>query len=102
MDEDKLNLILDKLDKLIFWLKFTNLENAKEYFANILDTKRKREIYQLSDGRSIEDIKRAINVTSKSMVPDLWSDWFAKGILIESNKVKGRKVKVIDLKELGL
>lgn len=102
MDEEKLDMILEKLDKLIFWLKFNNIENAKEYFSKILDTDRKREIYQLTDGRSIAELNRAIKVKSKSMVPDLWADWTAKGILMESNKVKGRKIKVIDLKEIGL
>src|SRR5688572_33057727 len=102
MDEDKLDVVIDKLNQLIFWLKFSNLEAAKEYFTKVLDTDRKREIYQLTDGRSIADISRAINVKSKSMVPDLFADWTAKGILIESPKVKGRKTKVIDLKELGL
>jgi hypothetical protein len=103
MDEDKFDMLLDRLDKLIFWLRFANLEAAKEYFAKVLDTARKREIYQLTDGkRSIAEINKAISVKSNRMVPDLWTDWTAKGILIESPKVKGRKAKVIDLKELGL
>jgi hypothetical protein len=102
MDEDKLDMVIERLDKLIFWLKFNNLEVAKEYFAKVLDTDRKREIYQLTDGRSIADISRAINVKSKSMVPNLLANWTAKGILIESPKIKGRKTKVIDLNELGL
>ncbi len=103
MDDDKLDMVLERLDKLIFWLKFSNMETAKDYFAKVLDTDRKREIYQLTDGRrSIGEIMKVINVKSKSMVPDLWADWTAKGILIESPKAKGRKMKVIDLKEFGL
>lgn len=102
MDDEKIDMILDRLDKIVFWLKFSNTENAKEYFAKVLDTKRKQEIYQLSDGRSSAEINKAINIKSKSMVLDLWNDWATQGILIESSKVKGRKLKVIDLKELGL
>ena len=102
MDNDKLDLVLKKLDDLIFWLKISNLAGTREYFSKVLDTKRKREIYQLSDGRSIAEINQAINITSKSLVLDLWADWTSKGIMTESSKVKGRKIKAIDLKELGL
>ena len=92
MDEDKFDMLLDPLDKLVFCLRFANL-----------DTARKREIYQLTDGKkSIAEINKAINVKPNRMVPDLWADWTAKGIFIESPKVKGRKAEVIDLRELGL
>ncbi len=100
---DKLDMIIDKLDKLIFWLKFSNLEIAKEYFEGVLNTARKKEIYQLTDGtRGINDLMRLLNIKSKSVIPELYSDWIRKGILIESAKNKDRKMKVIDLKELGL
>ena len=79
------------------------MENARDYFSKVLDTERKREIYELTDGkRSIAEINNAINVKSKSMVLDLWTDWTTRGVVIESSKIKGRKMKVIDLKELGL
>ena len=42
MSEDKLDIVIEKLDKLIFWLKFHNLEAAKEYFAKALNTDRKK------------------------------------------------------------
>lgn len=102
MNEEKLDVVLEKLDKLIFWLKLSNLEAAKEYFGKILNTDRKKEIYQLSDGRSVAEIKKHLKIVSKSAIPDLWADWSTKGILIDSNRNKGRKMKVIDLKELGL
>lgn len=100
---NKLDLILDKMDKLIFWLKVSNLEIAKGYFNKILNTERKKEIYQLTDGtRGINELMRLLNIKSKSVIPDLYSDWIKKGILIESAKHKDRKIKVIDLRELGL
>jgi hypothetical protein len=103
MNEDKLDIVIEKLDKLIFWLKFNNLEAAKEYFAQVLSTDRKKEIYQLTDGsKSIADLMKLLDIKSKSMIPDLYSDWISKGILIESPKIKDRKMKVVDLKELGL
>jgi hypothetical protein len=103
MNEDKLDIVIEKLDKLIFWLKFNNLEAAKEYFGNVLNTDRKKEIYQLTDGsKSIEDLKRLLDIKSKSVIPELYNDWISKGILIESPKIKDRKMKVVDLKELGL
>ncbi|MFN8385381.1 MAG: hypothetical protein U0X92_03055 [Anaerolineales bacterium] len=102
MNEEKLDVVIEKLDKLIFWLKFSHLEAAKEYFGKILNTDRKKVIYQLSDGRSVADIKKHLKIVSKSAIPDLWADWFAKGILIDSSTSKGRKKKVIDLRELGL
>lgn len=101
--EDQLDLILEKLDRMIFWLKFSNLEVAKEYFEKVLNTDRKKEIYQLTDGsRSINELMRLLDIKSKSVIPDLYSDWMSKGILIESTKIKDRKMKVVDLKELGL
>lgn len=103
MDDDKLDAVIEKLDKLIFWLKINNLDVAKEYFADVLNTDRKKEIYQLTDGsRGINELMKMLNIKSKSMIPDLWADWTAKGILIESKRGKGRKMKVLDLKELGL
>ena len=103
MEQDQFDRLLERLDKLIFWLKFAQMENARDYFSKVLDTERKREIYELTDGkRSIAEINNAINVKSKSMVLDLWTDWTTRGVVIESSKIKGRKMKVIDLKELGL
>ena len=101
--DEKLDLVLEKLDKLIFWLKFSNLETAKGYFGKVLNTDRKKEIYQLTDGsRGVSDLMKLLDIKSKSMIPDLYTDWIKKGILIESTKIKDRKIKVIDLKELGL
>lgn len=98
----KMDLVLEKLEKLIFWLRFSNLEVAKEYFEDVLNTDRKKEIYQLTDGRSIADIMKLLKITSKSTIPDLYTDWTEKGILFESDKIKGRKIKVVDLKDIGL
>ncbi len=103
MDEDKVDLVLERLDKILFWLKLSNFENARGYFDKVLNTDRKKEIYQLTDGsRGINELMKLLNINSKSMIPDLYKDWLTKGILIESTKIKDRKVKVIDLKELGL
>lgn len=102
MNDDKLDAVLEKLDKLIFWLKFNNLDAAREYFSSVLNTERKKEIYQLTDGsRGISELMKMLNIKSKSMIPDLYAEWLRKGILIEFPKVKDRKIKVIDLKELG-
>ncbi len=101
--DEKMDLMLEKLDKLIFWLKFSNLDTAKEYFGKVLNTDRKKEIYQLTDGsRGIADLMKLLHIKSKSMIPDLYADWINKGILIESTRIKEKKMKVIDLKELGL
>jgi hypothetical protein len=104
MTEDEFkSRILEKLDLALFWLKMQNLQNAKAYFAVILNTEEKLKAYAMSDGKStIEDIMKATGVKSTGTISNWWTEWLAKGIVQESTSHAGRKQKVIDLSELGL
>src|SRR5688572_25087963 len=103
MAEQDINILIERLDKILFWLKIAYLQDARKYFELILNSNRKKEVYQLTDGlNSISQIMRKTGIKSKRQIPDWWDEWTEKGILTESTQYKGRKTKVIDLKELGM
>ncbi len=103
MSEKDLNAIVERLDKILFSLQFGNYQTARNYFEVILDSDRKKRVYQLSDGKnSISQIKEKTGIKSQSQIQDWWDEWSRKGIVKDAEEYKGRKIKVIDLKELGL
>lgn len=102
MSDKDTNEIVERLDEIIFWLRFTHLQEAQKYFELILNSERKKDVYQLTDGtHSINQIMEKLGIKSKSQIPDWYAEWTTKGILRES-ETNGKKIRLVDLKELGL
>ncbi len=96
----------DKLDELIFWLKYPVW---KAFIADLkvnLKDDTEKLVYQLSTGnRSTRDVARLVAYNGKSIthvtVANLWQKWSTVPIVIKTNKL-GRYKKVVSLRAAGI
>lgn len=102
MSDKNSERIIEVLQEILKWTKFTGAKEVRNVLMAALDTEQKRLIYHLSDGAhgSIE-IGKAAN-TSDSTVRRCWESWARLGI-VESLKVRGgeRYKKSFELEDFG-
>lgn len=102
MSSKEVERIIDLLQEMLKWIKFSGAREVRTVLMNILDTEQKRLIYHLSDGEhgSI-DIGKAVNV-SDSTVRRFWESWARLGV-VEPIGVRGglRYKKSFELEDFG-
>lgn len=88
------------IQELKFWIRLGTAEQAKELFERILDSKRKKWVYELLDGKtSLPEIKKRTGVDPAQSSP--WGqEWEARGIVVDVGG--GTRRKVIPLSALGI
>lgn len=88
------------IQELKFWIRIGTAEQAKALFEKILDSKRKKWVYELLDGKtSLPEIKKRTGVDPGQSSP--WGqEWEALGIVVDVGG--GRRQKVIPLSALGI
>lgn len=98
--------ILEKLDELIFWTKFSVLPSFKAVIENVLRNETEKIVYELSDGnRSTREISRIISRTGQSIthvtITNLWQKWYLMNLVIPVKR-KGRFKRVLSLESVGI
>ncbi|MHA1410138.1 MAG: hypothetical protein ACTSQY_07530 [Candidatus Odinarchaeia archaeon] len=95
--------ILNTLNEILKWIKFSNLKAVKESFENLLDTDDKKIAYQLSDGNTSSSYIDSIIDPHQTTIADWWRSWYNIGIA-EPISVSGgkRAKKLFDLEDLGI
>ncbi len=100
--ENQLQEINSKLDRVISYLHFSALYNLKTRLPELLDTEQKRVIYQACDGKTgINEIARKHNLVAMTVSNNV-KRFEAEGVVI-ANYVKNQKypLKIVDLSILG-
>jgi response regulator of citrate/malate metabolism len=104
MDQNK-DEIVALLEELVRWARFHGIQQAKDVLKEFLEDPEKGDIpkiiYHLSDGKSSEEIAKAVGVSSQT-VRNYWRSWFSSGIVVQSRLYKGRFEKIFNLEDLGL
>jgi transposase-like protein len=104
MSEDlqkSLSMIIQKLDEIIVWLRFENIQKIREIILKELDTDQKKLAYQLTDGTlSRREIASKTGIPSNTIY-SWWNKWFDLLIVKESDTYKGRPQRIISLEDLG-
>jgi response regulator of citrate/malate metabolism len=95
------NEIITLLEELVKWTRFQGIQQAKGALERLLEGNLQRLIYHLSNGKSSEEISKAIGVSSQT-VRNYWRSWYTSGIVSSSTKYKGRFEKVFNLEDLGI
>jgi transposase-like protein len=99
---ESIDLIISKLDEVLFWLRVSSMSAASQHFAAIFDTEEKHRAYQLTDGiNTLQDIRKEVPI-SLGTLHSWWEEWQARGIVRESPHRKVRREKLLDLRSLGL
>jgi len=102
MSEKTLEDILETLQEILKWIKFSGVEEVRAVLMKVLDTEQKRLIYNLSDGEhgSVE-IGKAANVSDRTVRRN-WDTWSRLG-LAQQISVRGgvRLKKSFELEDFG-
>lgn len=93
--------VVPLLEELVRWARFQGVQRAKDVLQNLLSEDTQRAIYHLSNGRSSEDISKAVGVSSQT-VRNYWRAWFTSGIVALSKNYRGRFEKVFNLEDLAI
>jgi hypothetical protein len=99
-------LIIDKLDELIFWTKFSALPTFRSLLSENLKSEIDQLVYDLSDGeRSTRDIAKILSKGGRKVthvtIANMWNKWLILNLVIPAKR-KGRYKKVLSLDSLGI
>ena len=102
-DLEKRFLRIEKLlSEIVNWLRIANLPRLRDLFLQELDSEEKMVIFELTDGvKSQKEIASKVRVSRRS-VSYYWQKWYGLGILIPSDKRKGRMKKIVSLSQVGI
>lgn len=94
-DNDLKGKILEELKFQTMWLRAIGLQAIKNSIEKKVETKEDKKIFELSDGaRSLRDIAKAAG-TSYKTVQARWKSWAADGLVVPSDRFKGRFKKIV-------
>ncbi len=102
MDDQIARLMLDKLDEISLWLKFSCRDGLRETVKSVLRDEKDALIYDMTDGvNSTTDISKKVGC-SQPTISNIWGRWRKIGIVSEVAGVQGRCRVLSSLEELGL
>jgi len=85
---------------LQLWTRLGAMEQARKFFEDVLDSDRKKRVYEALDGKtSLSEIKERTGVDPAQSSP--WGqEWEARGIVVDVGG--GKRRKVMPLSALGI
>jgi len=98
---DKQDKVIKLLEEILRWTRLQGIQNARAVLEDTLANDILKTAYQLSDGRSSSEVRKACGVTGKT-VTNYWRRWFTLGIVQPSPKYKGRFERAFSLEDLGI
>lgn len=96
----------EKLDELIFWIKFSEWPTFRSLLIDILREDIDKLVYELSDGkRSTRDIASIIargrRSITHSTVANMWKRWLVLNLVMPTER-KGRCKRAASLESIGI
>lgn len=93
--------IIELLEESVKWQRFEGAQLAKKILRDLLSKDADKLVYQYSDGRGTKEIAALAGV-SDFTVRSYWSKWNIEGLVIPSQKHKGRYERVFSLEDFGI
>ena len=93
--------MIELLEELVKWKRFEGSQLAKKILRDILSKDAEKIVYQQSDGKTSREIAALAGVSDFS-VRNYWKRWNVEGLVIPSNKFKGRYERVFSLEDFGI
>jgi hypothetical protein len=89
----------DLLREILRWLRFQSLDKAKQAVAGLLDTDKKKTVFEFTDGNTSGRALAAKCGVDRNTLFRWWNDWFTAGIITKDGDTYKR---LFSLKELGI
>jgi len=93
--------IIELLEELVKWKRFEGAQLAKKILRDLFSKDVEKLVYQYSDGRGSKDISVLAGVSDFS-VRSYWKKWNTEGLVVPSQKFKGRYEKIFSLEDFGI
>jgi hypothetical protein len=89
----------DLLREILLWLRFQSLDKAKSAVAALLDTDKKKIVFEQTDGKNSSRGLATKCSVDRGAVLRWWAEWFTAGIIVKEGDTYRR---LFSLKELGI
>lgn len=94
--------ILKELKKQTIWLRLIALQSIKRILSETIVTQTEKKIYQKTDGIATTRAIAKETGVSHATIANYWKKWTKLGLLVHSEKYKGRYKKIVTLRETGI
>lgn len=102
IEEETAQAILEKLNEICLWLRFSSRKALRDVVESVLRDDRDRMIYELTNGKnSTTDISKKVGY-SQPAISRIWNRWKKVGIVTEVSGIQGRCKVLCTLDELGI
>jgi hypothetical protein len=88
----------DLLREILRWLRFQSLDKAKAAVSGLLDSDKKKTVFEFTDGKASGRALAAKCGVDRNAISRWWNDWFTAGIITKEGDTFKR---LFSLKELG-
>ncbi len=92
--------LLAQLKEIAKWTRLQGIQKARELLSEVLRRDSDKLAYENSDGRGSGEVGKAAGI-SDFAVRSYWKKWAALGLVVPSEKYKGRFERLFSLTELG-
>ena len=93
--------IVELLEDLVKWKRFEGAQFAKKTLRELFSKDGEKLAYQYSDGKSSREVATLSGVSDFS-VRNYWKKWSIEGLVVPSQKYKGRVERVFSLEDFGI
>lgn len=100
MSEDN-KRIIELLEELVKWRRLEGAQLARKTMKEVLSKDAEKLVYQYSTGRTSKEIA-ALSGVSDFSVRNYWKKWNQEGLVMPSQKYKGRYERVFSLEDFGI
>lgn len=100
-NEDDQKRIIELLNEIAKWVRFEGVQRARQVLVETLKKDSEKLAYHYSDGRGSAEVAKLVGV-SDFTVRNYWKKWATLGLVIPSEKFKGRYERTLSLEDLGI
>ncbi|MGC1120508.1 MAG: helix-turn-helix domain-containing protein [Candidatus Methanofastidiosia archaeon] len=101
INENDIPEVKELLREILKWIRFQGWQDVKQVLIETLGSEREKLMYQMSDGRSTNEISKAVGVSSMT-VYNYWQRWSKIGIAEPFEGYKGRYRRSFSLDDFGI
>ncbi len=93
--------VIELLSELAKWTRFEGVQKARQVLMETLKKDSEKLAYHYSDGRGSAEVAKLTGI-SDFAVRSYWKKWATLGLVVPSEKFKGRYKRVFSLEDLGI
>lgn len=93
--------LTELVEELVKWKRFEGAQLAKKILRDLLAKDVDKLVYQHSDGKGSKEVAALAGV-SDFTVRNYWKKWNIEGLVVPSQKFKGRYERVFSLEDFGI